>query len=66
MNMRTRETHPNEILGYEPYFGKDVTIAFVNHEQRTIRPAHGYFPPHRYGNQTRKFAKELGYDYIAR
>lgn len=66
MNMRTRESNPNEILGFEPYFGKDVTIAFINHDQKTIRPAHGYFPPHRYGKESRKFAKDLGYKFVAR
>jgi hypothetical protein len=66
MNAKLNESNPNEIMGYEPYFGKDVITGFINHESKTIRPAHGYFPPHRYGVENRKYAKDLGYNFISR
>lgn len=66
MNVKLKETDPTQILGYEPALGFDVTTAFINHSTRTIRPAHGYFPPHRYGKENQKYAKELGYTFNAR
>jgi hypothetical protein len=62
--MNTRIQNGTEILGYEPAFGMDVITAFINHEARTIRPAHGYFAPHRYGKENTKYAKEIGYKFI--
>lgn len=66
MNVRLKESDPSQILGYEPALGVDVTIAFINHGSKSIRPCHGYFPPHRYGKETQKYAKELGYTYNAK
>lgn len=64
MNARIR--NDREILGYEPALGVDVITAFINHEAKTIRPTHGYFPPHRYGKENAKYAKEIGYTFNAR
>jgi hypothetical protein len=29
MNAKLNESNPNEIMGYEPYFGKDVITGFI-------------------------------------
>ena len=65
MSVKLSKINPNEIMGYEPYFGKEVVTGFINHESKTIRPTHGYFPPHRHGVENVKYAKDLGYKFIS-
>lgn len=51
--------------GYEPYFEKNVVVAIIDHEAKTIRPTHGYFPPHKHGKYSQKYAKSIGYQFNA-
>ena len=41
-----------------------IVVAIVNEEKKTIMPCHGYFPPHKYGIASKKYAKDNGYEYI--
>ena len=52
-----------DIMGYEPFFEKDVVVATIHHDTKTIYPAHGYFAPHKYGKRTAKYAKKIGYRF---
>ena len=51
------------ILGWEPYFNKDVRIASIDHMSKEIRPCHGYFFPHPWGKKVKAYAKKLGYTF---
>jgi hypothetical protein len=51
------------ILAYEPFFEKDVVVATIFHDTKTIYPAHGYFAQHKYGKRTEKYAKKIGYRF---
>lgn len=51
------------IMGYEPYFHKDVFIARIHEATKEIRPCHGYFCPHPYGKKVKAFARRNGYNY---
>ena len=53
----------DKIMGYEPYFDKDVIVASINNKNKEIRPAHGYFIPHKYGVISKKYADSIGYDF---
>jgi hypothetical protein len=53
----------NEILGYEPFFEKDVTVATINNEKQEVSPTHGYYYPHKYGKITKEYANLLGYTF---
>jgi hypothetical protein len=51
------------LMGFEPFFEKDVVVATINHEQKTIRPTHGYFYPHKHGKTSKAYAKKIGYEF---
>jgi hypothetical protein len=51
----------DELYGYEPYFEKDVTVAYINHDRKEVSPCHGYFFPHPLGKASKKYAKSIGY-----
>ena len=51
----------NHILRYERYFDKHVITASIDHENKVIRPSHGYFYPHKHGKSNKAYAKKLGY-----
>ena len=53
----------DKIMGYEPYFEKDVIVASINNQNKEIRPAHGYFMPHKYGVISKKYADSIGYNF---
>jgi hypothetical protein len=53
------------LMGYEPYFEKNVSIASIDEESKTIRPTHGYFPNHPHSKKAIAWAKRNGYKYIA-
>ena len=51
------------ILGYEPYFDKLVSVATIYADTKEIKPSHGYYAPHKYGKQMKKFAQSIGYNF---
>jgi hypothetical protein len=51
------------IFAYEPFLEEDVVVATIDHNSKTIWPAHGYFAPHKYGKRTEKYAKKIGYRF---
>jgi len=51
----------NKILGYEKYFNKLVTIAYIDKDANEVRPTHGYFAPHPYGKKVKNWSKRNGY-----
>jgi len=53
----------NKILGYEPFFKENITIAIIDHDQKEVRPAHGYFFPHPLGLISKRYARILGYNF---
>jgi len=53
------------LLGYEPYFEKNVPIASIDRENKIVRPTSGYFPKHPMSKKAINWAKKHGYDYIA-
>jgi hypothetical protein len=55
----------DSLLGYEPYFEKDVAIASIDRENKIVRPTHGYYPKHPMSKKAINWAKKHGYDYIA-
>lgn len=55
----------DSLLGYEPYFEKDVPIAFIDRENKIVRPTSGYYPKHPMSKKAINWAKKHGYDYIA-
>jgi hypothetical protein len=55
----------DDLMGYEPYFEKNVSIASIDEESKTIRPTHGYFPNHPHSKKAIAWAKRNGYKYIA-
>ena len=55
----------DELLGYEPYFEKNVAIASIDRENKIVRPRHGYYPNHPMSKKAINWAKNNGYDYIA-
>jgi len=58
----------SEMYSMEISFGgggvSETMVAVINHERKTIRPAHGYYPPHKTGKKTKKYAKKIGYEYL--
>jgi len=54
------------ILGYEPFFNKNVTIGTVDHTNKEVRPSHGYFPPHSHGKRIQRYARIIGYKFNVR
>lgn len=55
----------SQLMGYEPYFEKDVAIATINENTKVVRPTHGYYPNHPMGKKSKAWAKRNGYKYIA-
>ena len=55
----------NWLMGYEPYFEKNVRIASIDEEEKIIRPTHGYYPNHPHSKKAIAWAKRNGYKYIA-
>lgn len=55
----------NDLMGYEPYFEKNVAIATINEKSKEVRPTHGYFPKHPMSKKAIAWAKKNGYTYIA-
>lgn len=55
----------NELMGYEPYFEKNVTIATIDESKKIVRPTHGYYPNHPLSKKAISWAKRNGYEYIA-
>ena len=51
------------VLGFEPFFIDFVTVGYVNHEDKIIKPAFGYFAPHKYGKRLKAHAKKLNYTF---
>jgi hypothetical protein len=52
------------LLGYEPYFEKDVTVASFSEEEKVVRPSHGYFYPNPMAKKVIRWAKKNGYEFI--
>ena len=52
------------LVGYEPYFEKDVNIARIDDKSKTVKPTHGYFPKHPLSKKAMAWAKKNGYKYI--
>jgi len=55
----------NFLMGYEPYFEKDVAIATIYEKAKQVRPTHGYFPKHPMSKRAINWAKKNGYTYVA-
>lgn len=53
------------LLGYEPYFDKNVWIAHIDRENKIVSPTSGYYPKHPMSKKAINWAKNNGYDYIA-
>jgi hypothetical protein len=53
------------LLGYEPYFEKNVWIAHIDRENKIVSPTSGYYPKHPMSKKAINWAKNNGYDYIA-
>jgi len=58
----TRES--NYLMHFEPYFEKEVIVASINEDTKTIRPSHGYFYPNKIGKKSIAWAKRNGYKFI--
>ena len=52
------------LMGYEPYFEKDVNIARIDDESKTVKPTHGYYPNHPLSKKAKAWAKKNGYKYV--
>ncbi len=52
------------LIDYEPYFDKDVIIAYIEDDKKIIRPAQGYFPKHPKSKKAISWAKRNGYKYM--
>jgi hypothetical protein len=55
----------NELMGYEPYFEKNVAIASIDDSKKVVRPNHVYYPNHPLSKKAIAWAKRNGYQYIA-
>jgi hypothetical protein len=51
-------------MHFEPYFEKEVIVASIDDEEKTIRPSHGYFHPSSIGKKSIKWANKNGYKFI--
>jgi hypothetical protein len=54
----------DEILGYEPYFEKNVTVAHISKDKKEVKPAFGYFYPNPMAKKVKRWADKNGYDFI--
>lgn len=63
-NAGTTGAGNQRIDGWEPYFNKPVWVGYIDHEAQTIRPAFGYFFPHKYGKRMKAKAKRMGYKFF--
>lgn len=61
--MKRSKVIGNDVYGFEPYFDKLVVIATIYHENKEVRPTHGYFAPHRLSRYTKSVSKRLGYNF---
>ena len=61
--MKHNKVIENGVYGFEPYFEKLVITAIIDHENKEVRPSHGYFAPHKHSGFSKKVAKELGYNF---
>jgi hypothetical protein len=52
------------LMGYEPYFEKDVNIASIDDESKTVKPTHGYYPNHPLSKKAKAWAKKNRYKYV--
>lgn len=71
MRLKYNKTEPNKITvkGFEPYFNKFVTVAFIylkcnnykhlmfGNEKYHIVHCHGYFPNHKHGLNVIRYCK---------
>ena len=55
----------NMLMGYEPYFEKNVSIAYIDDNSKIVKPTMGYFPKHPMSKKAIDWAKRNGYQYIA-
>jgi hypothetical protein len=54
----------NHLMHFEPYFEKEVQVASINEDSKTIRPSSGYFHPNAIGKKSINWAKKNGYKFI--
>jgi hypothetical protein len=54
----------NYLMHFEPYFEKDVKVASIDENSKTIRPIHGYFHPNKIAKKSVAWAKNNGYKFI--
>ena len=52
------------LLGYEPYFEEDVTVASFSEKDKIVRPSQGYFYPNPMAKRVIRWAKKNGYEFI--
>lgn len=45
-----------KVYGYEPYFEEDVVVGTII--DKVMYPRHGYFSPHKYGKQMKKYCEK--------
>ena len=53
------------LMGYEPYFEKNVEIANIDDANKTVSPTHGYYPNHPLSKKAMSWAKKNGYSYVS-
>jgi hypothetical protein len=51
------------IMRLEPYFGKQVVTARIDHNTKIVYPTHGYYSKHKYAGYNKKIAIKLGYTW---
>jgi ppGpp synthetase/RelA/SpoT-type nucleotidyltranferase len=52
------------LLGYEPYFEEDVTVASFSEKDKIVRPSQGYFYPNPMAKRVISWAKKNGYEFV--
>ena len=65
-NVVKSELLPNcyVVYGYEPYFDAMVQVGIIDQEAKEMRPSHGYFLPHIYGQTMQSVCKKMGLKFI--
>jgi len=56
-------TGNDTIYRLEPYFNDTVPTAIINHENKTVRPCHGYYSKHPYAKLNKAIAVRMGYTW---
>lgn len=51
------------IYRFEPYFNKNVCVAYYSPKRNSVRPTHGYYPPHNIGKSIKKICEKNGINY---